>query len=96
MELADTGAEVVVMTSSIGSENSVEGPEWGYDKFPKTFLEDPAGDADIDSDGVISFKKLDLYVTYGVKKLTDTKQCPTTQIPSNMPDFQIYVQQQKK
>ena len=95
MKLADTGTEVVVMTSSTGSENSVESPEWDYGAFPKTFLRGLAGAAVSDNDGVISFKELDLYVTCGVKKLTGTKQCPTTQILSNMPDFLIYVLQQR-
>ena len=91
MELADTEAGVVVMTSSTGSENSVESPEWGHGAFTETFLEGLAGAADIDSDGVISFKELDLYVTRGVKELTGGKQRPTTQIPDNLPDFPIYV-----
>ena len=95
MELADTGAGVAVLNSSKGLENSVESPEWGHGAFTKTFLEGLAGAADIDSDGVISFKELDLYVTRGVKRLNGAKQCPTTQIPANMPDFPIYVLRKK-
>ena len=91
MELEQTQAGVVVMSSSTGGGNSVESPEWGHGAFTKVLLDGLQGAADVDNNGVISFKELDLYVTRGVKKLTGGKQRPTTQIPANMPDFPIYV-----
>ena len=69
----------------------MESPEWGHGAFTKVLLDGLQGAADVDNNGVISFKELDLYVTRGVKELTGGKQRPTTQIPDNLPDFPIYV-----
>jgi hypothetical protein len=42
-------------------------------------------------DNAITFKELDLYVSREVKKLTNGRQHPTTQVPRHMPDFPVFL-----
>ena len=90
-ELIRTESGVVVMTASTGSEFSVEDTSWGHGAFTKALLDGLDGPADYDRDGVITLKELDLYVTRSVKTLTKGQQRPTTTIPTNLPDFPLFV-----
>ncbi|WP_373035825.1 caspase family protein [Sulfurimonas sp.] len=90
--IVNSGSGSVVMTATTGSGYSYEKKEWGHGAFTKSFIDGLKGmKADYDSDGTITIKEIDLYVTSMVKKLTDGKQKPTTIIPSSVPDFAIGV-----
>ena len=90
--IINSGSGSVIMTATTGSGYSYEKAEWGHGAFTKSFL-DGLGRmrADYDSDGTITVKEIDLYVTNNVKKLTKGKQKPTTIIPNSVPDFAIGV-----
>ncbi|EDZ61318.1 WD-repeat containing protein [Sulfurimonas gotlandica GD1] len=90
--IVNSGSGSVIMTATTGSGYSYEKTEWGHGAFTKSFI-DGLGDmkADYDSDGTVTIKEIDLYVTSRVKELTKGKQKPTTIIPSSVPDFAIGV-----
>ncbi|MEE8433802.1 MAG: caspase family protein, partial [bacterium] len=89
LNAADNG--VVIMAASTGNELSQERPEWGHGAFTKALLEGFDGKADVNRDGVIDMKEIDLYVTNRVKELTGGEQHPTTEIPRIMPNFPLVV-----
>jgi WD40 repeat protein len=87
---AENGA--VVFASSTGSQYSYEDSSWGNGAFTKALLEGLEGAAVYGSaNGLITVKRLDLYLSDRVKELTDGKQTPTTTAPPNVPDFPIAV-----
>ena len=90
--IINSGSGSVIMTATTGSGYSYEKTEWGHGAFTKSFI-DGLGKmkADYDKDGTVTIKEIDLYVTNGVKQLTNGKQKPTTIIPSSVPDFAIGV-----
>jgi uncharacterized caspase-like protein len=90
-QLRQAEAGVVVMSSSTGKELSQEADEWGHGAFTKAILEGLNGPADMNRDNAITFKELDLYVSREVKKLTNGRQHPTTQVPRHMPDFPVFL-----
>lgn len=89
-DLAETESGVVVMSASTGKESSLESPIWNHGAFTKALVEGMENyQADLDQDGVITFKELDYFVSKHVKELTKGKQHPTTQIPENIRDFPL-------
>ena len=85
------GSGVVIMAASTGNELSQERPEWGHGAFTKALLEGFDGKADVNRDGIVDMKEIDLYVTNRVKELTNGEQHPTTEIPRIMPNFPLMV-----
>jgi WD40 repeat protein len=74
-------ANVTVLTSSSGSEKSLENPTWQHGAFTKVLLEaldDPA--ADLDRNGLISVIGLTKYVTTRVPALTNGQQNPGIEV----------------
>ena len=90
-ELNAAGSGVVIMAASTGNELSQERPEWGHGAFTKALLEGFDGKADVNRDGIVDMKEIDLYVTNRVKELTNGEQHPTTEIPRIMPNFPLMV-----
>ncbi len=88
-DLASAENGAVVFTASTGRQFSLESPEWGNGAFTKALVEGLGGKADVNDDGAISVKELDLYIAERVKKLTGGKQSPTTVLPVNVPDFPV-------
>ena len=89
-DLADTESGVVVMSASTGRESSLENPTWGHGAFTKALVDGMENyQADLNQNGVITFKELDLFVTERVKDLTGGTQHPTTQVPENIRDFPL-------
>jgi uncharacterized caspase-like protein len=71
---------------------SYEDPSWGNGAFTKALLEGLEGAAVYGNvNGLITVKRLDLYLSDRVKELTGGKQTPTTTAPPNVPDFPIAV-----
>lgn len=90
--ITNSGSGSIIMTATTGSGYSYEQKAWGHGAFTKALL-DGIGKhkADYNSDGAVSIKEIDLYVTNRVKQLTKGKQKPTTIIPDSIPDFAIGV-----
>ena len=87
---AETGA--IVFASSTGSQYSYEDPSWGNGAFTKALLEGLEGAAVYgNANGLITVKRLDLYLSDRVKELTGGKQTPTTVSPPNVPDFPVAI-----
>ncbi|MBI4083423.1 MAG: LLM class flavin-dependent oxidoreductase [Candidatus Lambdaproteobacteria bacterium] len=84
---AETGT--IGMAASTGQELSQERPEWGHGAFTKALLEGLAGKADVNGDGIVDIKEMDLYVTNRVKDLTQGGPHPTTEIPRIMTNIPI-------
>lgn len=90
--IINSGSGSIIMTATTGSGYSYEQSDWGHGAFTKAILEGIGSTkADYDSDGTVTIKEIDLYVTNRVKKLTKGKQKPTTIIPNSVPDFAIGV-----
>ena len=90
-ELASEEYGIVVMAASTGKEFSVERKEWGHGAFTKALLDGlQEGKADYSGDGIIYIDELAMYVYERVKKLTDGKQHPTTQIPGTIKRFPVF------
>jgi WD40 repeat protein len=62
-------ANVTVLTSSSGKENSIEHERWQNGAFTQVFLEALGQDADSDRNSVVSMTELTRYVTAGVPRL---------------------------
>ena len=86
---AENGA--VVFSSSTGRQYSLEDEKWGHGAFTKALVEGLEGAADVNNEGKITCKSLDLYITRRVKDLTNKQQTPTTNYPPNVPDFPISI-----
>jgi uncharacterized caspase-like protein len=91
-DLASAEDGAIVFASSTGSQVSYEDPSWGNGAFTKALLEGLSGAAVYGSpQGLVTVKKLDLYLSDCVKELTGGKQTPTTTTPPNVPDFPIAI-----
>jgi WD40 repeat protein len=78
---------VVVLTSSTGTQDSIEQKEWENGAFTEALLEGLAGKADYENDKVITIDELNLYLPIRVKQLTGNRQTPQKTISGT--DFPI-------
>ncbi len=78
---------VVVLTSSTGTQESIEQDEWKNGAFTEALLEGLAGGADYANDKVITIDELNLYLPIRVKQLTCNRQTPQKTISGT--DFPI-------
>jgi len=94
---------LVVMTSSTGREESQERGDWGHGAFALALIEGVSGKhvysppaapaktrlpADLNSDGLIELKELDVYVTQRVREITSGAQHPVTR-SGDIPSFPL-------
>ena len=86
----NAGSGVVVMTASMGVENSYEDDRWKHGAFTKALLEGLSGQADYDKDHAIYVRELDHFLTRRVSQLTEGRQHPSTEVPRSMPNFPLY------
>jgi WD40 repeat protein len=86
-ELMDPGT--VIFTSSRGTELSQEAPEYGHGLFTYALIEGIGGRADLISDGVVTIKELDTWVSQRVPELSRGQQHPTTSTPEGYVDFTV-------
>ena len=77
---------VIVFSASHGRQESRESPDWGNGAFTKALVEGLIGRADFRSEGVVTHKGLDYYVSGAVKKLTAGLQTPVTAVPLGLGD----------
>jgi uncharacterized caspase-like protein len=85
------GTGAVVISSSSGSEFSLEGAQWGNGVFTYAILQGlTAGRADRDSDGSVSVAELQSYVIDEVRQLTRGAQNPTVRRENLDFDFDVY------
>ncbi len=80
---------VVVMCSSTGNEYSLESPKWGHGLFTLAVVEGLKGAADDDGDGFVDLKELDHYVYKRVRKESEKRQTPVTEIPLTITPFNL-------
>jgi hypothetical protein len=78
---------VVVLTSSTGTQDSIEHKDWKNGAFTEALLEGLSGKADYASDRVITIDELNLYLPIRVKQLTGDRQTPQRTISGT--DFAI-------
>jgi len=78
---------LIVLTSSTGAESSFESSKWKHGAFTTALLEGLRGQADYDRDRRISLREIEHFVSKRVPALTSGKQHPTSDIPSNVPNF---------
>lgn len=74
-------ANITVLTSSSGSQDSIERPEWQHGAFTKALLDalgDPA--ADTDHNGLINANGLAHYVSVHVADMTSNAQTPGMEV----------------
>lgn len=90
-ELASAENGAIVFSASTGRQVSWEDAKWENGAFTKALLEAIKGEADWQKSGRITVKMIDLYISERVKKLTEGRQSPTTQVPPTVPDFPVAV-----
>ena len=91
-ELASAENGAIVFASSTGSQVSYEDSAWDNGAFTKALLEGLEGAAVYgNTKGLITVKRLDLYLSDRVNELTSGKQTPTTTTPPNIPDFAVAI-----
>ncbi|MEZ5650775.1 MAG: caspase family protein [Burkholderiaceae bacterium] len=88
-DLAAAENGVIVFASSSGRQVSEEDDAWGNGAFTKAVVEGLNGGADFRRTGLVTFKSLDYYVSEEVKRLTEGRQTPVTNIPVGVPDFAL-------
>lgn len=85
------GTGAVVISSSSGSEYSLEGAQWRNGVFTYAVLQGlTAGRADRDGDGLITVSELQTYVIDEVRRLTRGAQNPTVRRENLDFDFDLY------
>ncbi len=81
---------VIVISSSTGSEVSIEDPKWGHGVFTYALIEALKGKADIfPVDRKVFVGEMNLYVPTRVKELTKERQTPSIPRLENFTDFAI-------
>ncbi len=85
------GTGAVVISSSSGSEFSLEGAQWGNGVFTYALLQGlTAGRADRDGDASVTVSELQSYVIDQVRQLTRGAQNPTVRRENLDFDFDVY------
>jgi uncharacterized caspase-like protein len=82
-------SDVMVMTSSSGSELSYESEQWKHGAFTQALLEGLAGKADYDRDRFVFVRELELYLNRRVPGLTGGRQHPTIDLPLSVPNIPL-------
>ncbi len=82
---------VIVISSSTGSEVSIEDQKWGHGAFTYAVIEALKGKADFIKDKKVFVGEMNLYVPSRVKELTQDKQTPSIPRLENFTDFAITV-----
>jgi uncharacterized caspase-like protein len=80
---------IVVMSSSMGDEPSLESPEVRGGFFTKALIEGLSGAADLNRDGKIFLHELDTYIQTRVRQTTRGQQNPVTGRPPGFETFEI-------
>jgi hypothetical protein len=75
---------VIVLSSSVGREYSLESPEIKAGYFTRALTEGLSGRGDMNADGTIYLNELDRYVVDRVRDMTKAKQNPVTAKPSTL------------
>ncbi len=77
-ELVASAANVVVLASSEGRQDSEEADAWGNGAFTRALVKGLRGGAPADAQGRIWFKSLDKFVSDEVRALTQDRQTPVS------------------
>lgn len=77
-ELVASAANVVVLASSEGRQDSEEADAWGNGAFTRALVQGLRGGAAADAQGRIWFKSLDKFVSDEVRALTAERQTPVS------------------
>lgn len=89
-DLAPSGLDIVIFSSSSGRELSYESPEFGNGAFSKSVIEAVAdGRAELGNSGRVTTSSLDAYAVKRVGSLTQERQHPLMFRPAQTPDFDI-------
>jgi Caspase domain len=81
LRTALAAANVTVLTSSSGEENSIEHEKWQNGAFTQVFLDALGQDADSDRNSVVSMTELTRFVTAGVPRLVREVEPERQQTP---------------
>jgi WD40 repeat protein len=80
---------IIVMSSSLGKEYSLESPKVKAGFFTLALVEGLAGQADLNRDGVIYLSELEQYTNRRVKALSEGKQNPIMAKPPTIRSFPL-------
>ena len=80
---------VITMSSSTGSEVSVESAALGHGYFTQALIEGLSGQADSNKDGLVYVNELDTYLSDRVKFLSQDRQHPVTAKPQSVVPFAL-------
>jgi hypothetical protein len=83
---------VIVMSSSLGRELSLENAKLGQGYFTHALLEGLSGKADANQDGVVYLGELDVFAARRVRQLTFGTQNPVTARPPTVYSFPLVKQ----
>jgi WD40 repeat protein len=81
LRTALAAANVTVLTSSSGNENSIEHERWQNGAFTEVFLDALGREADIDRNSVVSMTEVTRFVTAGVPRLVHEVEPERQQTP---------------
>ncbi len=87
--LANDEHGVITMSSSTGSEVSVESAKLKHGYFTEALTEGLSGKADINNDGDVYLTELDAYLVNRVKDLSNDSQHPVTAKPPGVRPFPL-------
>jgi WD40 repeat protein/Zn-finger nucleic acid-binding protein len=88
-DLTSEDSGVVVMCASLGREYSLESPQCKAGFFTFALVEGLEGHADIDEDGVINLRELEIYTDYRVREISHGMQHSATLSPPGVRPFPI-------
>jgi uncharacterized caspase-like protein len=80
---------VIVMSSSLGREYSMESPEIKQGFFTLALVEGLAGQADLNKDGQVHLNELDVYASRRVQLMTHGRQNPVMAKPAVIRSFPL-------
>lgn len=80
---------IIVMSSSLGREFSLESLEFKHGFFTLALMEGLAGKADFNRDGLVYLSELDAYAVRRVKELSKGQQTPVTAKPPTVRSFPL-------
>jgi len=88
-DLISEDCGVVVLSSSLGREYSMESPAIGHGFFTLALVEGLSGQADLNRDGLVHLTELDAYAGRRVKELTRGRQNPVMAKPATVRSFPL-------